>query len=295
MKLATFEVRGRVSYGVVKEEGVADAGARLAEKFPGQFPDLRAVFSSGALDHLAPLAAQKEPDYQLSDIRLLKPILNPGKILCVGVNYPERAAEYKENPDAAKYPSIFVRFPASLVAHEEAIVRPPESPQLDYEGEAALVIGRKGRRIPEAKALGHVAGYTICNEGTIRDWLRHGKFNVTPGKNFERTGALGPWLVTGDEIGVRPMRIITRVNGEVRQDDTTDRMIFPIPLLISYISRFCTLEPGDMIITGTPTGAGARFDPPRYLVPGDVVEVEVPGIGVLRNGVIDEGGGSSRS
>jgi 2-keto-4-pentenoate hydratase/2-oxohepta-3-ene-1,7-dioic acid hydratase in catechol pathway len=285
MKLATFEARaGRVSYGIVRSDGVIDAGARLTT----QFPDLRALLSGGALGQLAEPEAQGSPDFDVSEVRLLKPIPNPGKILCVGVNYPERAAEYKDNPDAPKFPSIFVRFPASLVAHDEPIVRPPESPQLDYEGEVALVIGHKGRRIKESEALAHVAGYTACNEGTIRDWLRHGKFNVTPGKNFERTGALGPWLVTADEIGARPMRIVTRVNGEVRQDDTTDRMIFPIPFLISYISRFCTLEPGDILVTGTPTGAGARFDPPRYLVPGDVVEVEVSGIGVLRNRVIDE-------
>ncbi|HWF37436.1 MAG TPA: fumarylacetoacetate hydrolase family protein [Candidatus Acidoferrales bacterium] len=288
MKLATFEVRGRTSYGIVEGDGVIDAGARLAKQFANQFPDLRAVISAGEFHQLETLVARALPDYHLSEIRPLKPIINPGKILCVGVNYPERAAEYKDNPDAPKYPSIFVRFPDSLVAHEEAIVRPPESLQLDYEGEVALVIGNKGRRIAETDALAHVAGYTICNEGTIRDWLRHGKFNVTPGKNFERTGALGPLLVTADEIGSKPMRIITRVNGEVRQDDTTDRMIFSIPFLISYISRFCTLEPGDIIVTGTPTGAGARFDPPRYLVPGDVVEVEVPAIGVLRNSVIDE-------
>lgn len=285
MKLATFEARGgRVSYGIVRNDGVIDAGARLAK----QFPDLRAVLSAGALGQLSALEVQASPDFALSEVRLLKPIPNPGKILCVGVNYPERAAEYKDNPDAPKYPSIFVRFPASLVAHDEPIVRPPESPQLDYEGEVALVIGRKGRRVKESDALAHVAGYTICNEGTIRDWLRHGKFNVTPGKNFERTGAMGPWLLTADEIGSRPMRIVTRVNGEVRQDDTTDRMIFPIPFLIPYVSRFCTLEPGDILVTGTPTGAGARFDPPRYLVPGDAVEVEVSGIGVLRNRVIDE-------
>jgi 2-keto-4-pentenoate hydratase/2-oxohepta-3-ene-1,7-dioic acid hydratase in catechol pathway len=288
MKLATFEIRGRTTYGIVKNDDVIDAGARLSNQFAGQFPDLRAVIAAGAFEELATLVARALPDYHLSQVRLLKPILNPGKILCVGVNYPERAAEYKDNPDAPKYPSIFVRFPASLVAHDEPIVRPPESLQLDYEGEVAVVIGKAGRRISQSDALAHVAGYTICNEGTIRDWLRHGKFNVTPGKNFERTGALGPWLVTADEIGSEPMRIITRVNGEIRQDDTTDRMIFSIPFLISYISHFCTLEPGDILITGTPTGAGARLDPPRYLVPGDTVEVEVPAIGVLRNGVIDE-------
>lgn len=284
MKIATFESDGRISYGVVKNDGIVDAGSH----FSGRFPDVRALISARALDELEQLARQTPANLKLSEIRLLKPIPNPGKILCVGVNYPDRAAEYKDNAEQPKYPSIFVRFPASLVASEEAIVRPPESPQLDYEGEVALIVGRRGRRVRESDALGHVAGYTICNEGTIRDWLRHGKFNVTPGKNFERTGAVGPWVVTADEIGAQPMRIITRVNGEIRQDDTTDRMIFSIPFLISYISHFCTLEPGDILITGTPTGAGARFDPPRYLVPGDVVEVQVPGIGTLRNRVIDE-------
>jgi 2-keto-4-pentenoate hydratase/2-oxohepta-3-ene-1,7-dioic acid hydratase in catechol pathway len=284
MKLVTFSANGRASYGIAKNNGIVDAGSRLGDRFP----DLRALISAGALDQLEPLLRSASADFRLGEVRLLKPILNPGKILCVGVNYPDRAAEYKDNPDQPKYPSIFARFPASLVAHEEPILRPPESKQLDYEGEVALVIGRKGRRIPEEAALQHIAGYTVCNEGTIRDWLRHGKFNVTQGKNFDKSGALGPWIVTTDEIEESPLRIVTRVNGEVRQDDTTDRMIFPIRYLISYISRFCTLEPGDIISTGTPTGAGARFDPPRYLVPGDVVEVEVSGIGTLQNGVIDE-------
>jgi 2-keto-4-pentenoate hydratase/2-oxohepta-3-ene-1,7-dioic acid hydratase in catechol pathway len=288
MKLATFEIEERISYGVVKNDGVVDAGARLSS----QFPDLRAVISAGAFHELEQLATHGGVDYQLSEIRLLKPIPNPGKILCVGVNYPGRAAEYKDNSEPPKYPSIFVRLPASLVAHEEPIVRPPESNQLDYEGEIALVVGlsggRRGRRIAESEALEYVTGYTICNEGTIRDWLRHGKFNVTPGKNFEGSGALGPWMVTPEELGSGPMRIITRVNDEIRQDDTTDRMIFSIPTLISYVSHFCTLEPGDILVTGTPAGAGARFDPPRYLVPGDLVEIEVPGIGILRNRVMDE-------
>jgi 2-keto-4-pentenoate hydratase/2-oxohepta-3-ene-1,7-dioic acid hydratase in catechol pathway len=284
MKLATFSAEGRVSYGLVKDEEVIDAGLRLADRFP----DLRAVISAGALDQLERLAAQAPTDFKLSEVRLLKPIPNPGKILCVGVNYPDRAAEYKDNSEQPKYPSIFVRFTASLVAHGEPIVRPPESKQLDYEGEVALIIGRQGRRIAEKDAPAHIAGYTICNEGTIRDWLRHGKFNVTQGKNFERSGSLGPWMVTPDEAGGAPMRIITLVNGEIRQDDTTDRMIFSMPFLISYTSLFCTLEPADILVTGTPTGAGARFDPPRYLVPGDVVEVEVSRIGTLRNQVVDE-------
>lgn len=284
MKIATFSANGRVSYGIVKDQRIVDAGSRLGDRFP----DLRSLIAAGQIDQLENLGAKASADLPVADIQLLKPVPSPGKILCVGVNYPDRAAEYKDNSERPKYPSIFVRFPASLVAHEEPIVRPPESKQLDYEGEIALVIGRRGRRIAEAEAMSYVIGYTICNEGTIRDWLRHGKFNVTPGKNFDGTGSLGPWIVTSDEIGADPLRLMTRVNGELRQEDTTDRMIFSMPFLISYISSFCTLEPGDIIVTGTPTGAGARFDPPRYLVPGDVVEVEVSRIGALRNRVIDE-------
>ena len=284
MKIATFSVNGRLSYGIVKDKGIINAASRLS----GRFPDLRSVIAAGQLGELENLAAKAPIDFPLADVRLLKPIPDPGKILCVGVNYPDRAAEYKDNSERPKYPSIFVRFPASLVAHEEPIVRPPESKQLDYEGEIALVMGRRARRIAEHDALSCAMGYTICNEGTIRDWLRHGKFNVTPGKNFDATGSLGPWIVTSDEIGADPLRLTTRVNGEIRQEDTTDRMIFSMAFLISYISRFCTLEPGDIIVTGTPTGAGARFDPPRYLIPGDLVEVEVSRIGTLRNHVVDE-------
>jgi 2-keto-4-pentenoate hydratase/2-oxohepta-3-ene-1,7-dioic acid hydratase in catechol pathway len=284
MKLASFESARGASYGIVTPEGVIDAGMRMGSRFP----DLRSVLAAGAVDELRGLAASAKPDHPLDGIKLRKPIPHPGKILCVGVNYADRNAEYRDSSQEPQYPSLFARFPDSLVAHEEAIVRPPESKQLDYEGEIAIVIGRSGRRISEADAMSHIQGFTICNEGSIRDWLRHGKFNVTPGKNFERTGALGPWIVTADEVGPRPLRVRTRVNGELRQDDTTDHMLFSMAYLISYISCFCTLQPGDIIATGTPTGAGARFDPPKYLVPGDVIEVEVSGIGTLRNRVIEE-------
>jgi 2-keto-4-pentenoate hydratase/2-oxohepta-3-ene-1,7-dioic acid hydratase in catechol pathway len=284
MKLASFEHERGASYGIVTPGGVIDAGLR----FGGRFPDLLLLIAAGATEELRGLAASTKPDYSLREIRLRKPIARPGKILCVGVNYADRNTEYKDNSEQPKYPSLFVRFPDSLVAHDEPLVRPLESKQLDYEGEIALVIGRPGRRISEAQAMSHVLGFTICNEGSVRDWIRHGKFNVTPGKNFARSGALGPWIVTSDELDRGPLRILTRVNGELRQDDTTDHMLFSMPFVISYISRFCTLQPGDIIATGTPTGAGARFDPPKYLAPGDVVEVEVPGIGTLRNPVIDE-------
>jgi 2-keto-4-pentenoate hydratase/2-oxohepta-3-ene-1,7-dioic acid hydratase in catechol pathway len=283
MKLAAFSIGNRLTYGILGNEGVVDAGARLGTLYA----TLDDVFAVGALDRVRTLAS-KQPDYSLSEIRLLKPLAHPGKLFCVGVNYPERNAEYKDGSEAPKYPSLFVRFPDSFVAHEEPLVRPPESDQLDYEGEIALVIGRAGRRIMEDEAMQHVAAYTLCNEGSIRDWIRHGKFNVTPGKNFERSGSLGPWLVTADEIPEGPLHIITRVNGQVRQNDTTDHMIFSMPYLISYVSHFCTLQPGDVLVTGTPAGAGARLSPPRYLAPGDIVEIEVPGIGTLRNGVIDE-------
>src|SRR5437016_3921908 len=169
MKLATFEANARVSYGILKDQGVVDVGSRLGDRFP----DLRSIIVAGQIGQLENLATKAPVDLALGNIRLLKPVPNPGKILCVGVNYPDRAAEYRNNAELPKYPSIFVRFPTSLVAHGESIVRPPESKQLDYEGEVALVIARRGRRIPEGDAISYVAGYTICNEGTIRDWLRH--------------------------------------------------------------------------------------------------------------------------
>ena len=284
MQLVTFESGGESTYGIVVEGGIIDAGKRLGRSLP----DIEAVLAAGALGRLAELGAHAAPDLALDGVTLRKPLLRPGKIICVGVNYPERNAEYKDGSENPIYPSLFVRFPASLAAHGEALIRPIDSPQLDYEGEVAVIIGQRGRRIEVADAMGHVAGYTLCNDGTVRDWVRHGKFNVTQGKNFEASGALGPAMVTADEIGARRLRIVTKVNGEVRQDDTTDRMIFKIPTLIAYISRFCTLEPGDIIVTGTPTGAGGRLNPPRYLKPGDVVCVEVEGVGRLENPVEDE-------
>lgn len=168
-------------------------------------------------------------------------------------------------------------------------MRPPESPQLDYEGEIVIVIGKAGRRIAEADALGHIAALSLCNEGTIRDWVRHAKFNVTQGKNFDRSGSIGPWLVPfSEEAQIADIALTTRVNGELRQQDRTSRMIFSFRKIINYISTFTTLVPGDIIVTGTPAGAGARFEPPIWLKPGAVIEVEAEGIGVLRNGVVDE-------
>ena len=285
MKFISFEKSGKAGYGTVINDRVID----LSKQFADRFPDMRAVLEADALPELRKAAEGSTGDYDLADVKLLRPVTNPRMTICVGVNYANRNAEYKDGSKEASFPSLFMRTPQSLVAHGEDIHRPPESDQLDYEGEIVLVIGKSGRRIPEDQALDHVAGVTIMNEGTLRDWIRHAKFNVTQGKNFDRSGAMGPWFVTMDEMpDMLDLRVTTRVNDEVRQDDTTASMMYPIPYLINYISTFTELHPGDIIATGTPTGAGARFDPPRYLKPGDVVEVEVEGVGILRNQIADE-------
>ncbi|MGE0484442.1 MAG: fumarylacetoacetate hydrolase family protein [Gammaproteobacteria bacterium] len=284
MKFLSFRKEGRSGFGAVVEGGVVD----LAARFP-DLPDLRAALRAGRLDELAAAAKGCFADFGMDDFRYLPTIPNPEKIVCIGVNYAERNAEYKDGSEAPKYPSVFMRSRESLTGHEEPILRPPESAQFDYEGEIVLVIGKGGRRIAENRAHEHIAGLTIMNEGSVRDWLRHAKFNVTQGKNFVRSGALGPWLVTPDEVDpMGCLRVVTRVNGEERQNDVTDNLMFPFRYLISYLSTFYQLQPGDVIATGTPNGAGARFDPPKYLRAGDVVEVEVPGVGILRNEVEDE-------
>jgi len=285
VKLLSFACRGRPSYGAFVGGGVVDLGHRLGP----QYRRLRELLEGDGLRSAAETAASNSPDYSLDEIVFLPPIPAPEKIICVGVNYRDRNEEYRDGSERPRYPSIFMRAPDSLVGHRAPLRRPPESAQLDYEGEIAVVIGTRGRRIPPSAAHRHVAGLTCMNEGTLRDWLRHAKFNVTPGKNFDQSGSIGPWMATTDEFdGFGSIRVMTRINGEVRQDDTTENMLFSIPDLIGYISTFTTLKPGDVIATGTPTGAGARLDPPRFLVPGDVVEVEVAGIGVLVNTVADE-------
>jgi 2-keto-4-pentenoate hydratase/2-oxohepta-3-ene-1,7-dioic acid hydratase in catechol pathway len=216
-------------------------------------------------------------------------LLQPGKIICVGVNYPERNAEYKDGSDTPKYPSLFVRFPSSFVGHGQPLVRPLESTQFDYEGEIVIVVGKRGRRISEARARDHIFGLTLMNEGSVRDWIRHGKFNVTQGKNFERSGSIGPWIVPlTPSLNVNDLTVVTRVNDEERQRGNTGTLMFSFARILAYISTFTTLEPGDLIATGTPPGAGGRFDPPKWLKAGDVVEVSCDGIGTLSNTVVDE-------
>ena len=280
MKLVTYQAAGEASFGILLDDGgVIDLASRLG------VPDMETMLGRGMLRAAAEFARAAPV---AGPHRLLKPLLRPGKCICVGVNYPDRNAEYRDGSEQPKHPSLFMRVPESLSGPDEPILRPPESPMFDYEGEIALVIGTAGRRILVSAAMDHVAGYTLANEGTVRDWVRHGKFNVTQGKNFYRSGALGPAIVTRDEAGEGPFHLTTHVNGELRQEDTTARMMFGMAEIVAYVSTFTPLAPGDLILTGTPTGAGARFDPPKWLVPGDVVEVAATGLGTLRNVVADE-------
>jgi 2-keto-4-pentenoate hydratase/2-oxohepta-3-ene-1,7-dioic acid hydratase in catechol pathway len=282
LSYARGENRG---YGLLVDGGVVD----LSRRCGARWPTLREVVEADALALLANENASRAADFPAEDITYEMPIGAPEKIICVGVNFPNRNEEYKDGQAAQSNPSLFVRFPRSFTGHNQPLIRPPESPQLDYEGEIVVVIGKSGRRIPQAEALDHIAALSLCNEGTIRDWVRHAKFNVTQGKNFDRTGSMGPWMVPYvEESQIADIALTTRVNGEVRQSDRTSRMIFPFRKIISYISTFTTLAPGDVIVTGTPTGAGARFDPPIWLKPGDIVEVEADGLGVLRNTIADE-------
>jgi 2-keto-4-pentenoate hydratase/2-oxohepta-3-ene-1,7-dioic acid hydratase in catechol pathway len=287
MKIVSFSVMSRPSFGLLTDTGVIDVGSRLGRRHDG-LHDLLAREGGEGTIALVTSFANADVDYPTGAFVLDKPLTTWGKCFCVGVNYPDRNSEYKDGSDQPRYPSLFIRFPSSFTGPGQPLLRPPESEQLDYEGEIVLVVGKAGRRIQAAHWAEHVFGWTLANEGTIRDWVRHGKFNVTPGKNWPQTGAIGPWIVPFAEAGAGPFEITTRVNGEIRQQDSTDRMMFPFGRIVEYVSSFCELLPGDVILTGTPTGAGARFDPPVWLKPGDVIEIEVPGIGLLRNGVRDE-------
>ncbi len=284
MRFLSYSTSAGASYGLLTLDGagVVDLGQRISG-----VRDLGDLLAQQRVDEAREFL-DAAADLPVADVTYERLLPWPGKIFCIGVNYGGRSAEYADPADAA-FPSVFVRFPDSFTGHEQALVRPPESPQLDYEGEIVVVVGTGGRRIPVERAREHIAGLSLGNEGTIRDWVRHAKFNVTQGKNWLNTGAIGPHLVTLDEIGdFEGLHLTTHVNGEKRQDDTPATMKYPIEYQIHYLSTFTTLRPGDIIFSGTPTGAGARFDPPVWLMPGDVVEISVPELGTLRNPVADE-------
>jgi len=285
MKLMSYLTPHRASFGVVLGDRVVDMGSRLG---PG-CPDLRSALEQGLLQRIASLAEQAPADFHLDELVALPVIANPGKILCVGLNYLAHRLEGQHAPEAPA-PTLFMRMPQSQVGHGRPMVCPRESTQFDFEAEMAIVIGTAGRRIREADALSHVVGLSAYNDGSVRDWqLATGQW--APGKNFPATGAFGPWMVTTDEVPAdRTLSLVCRLNGQEMQRTTTDLMIFPIPRLIAFISTFCTLEPGDVVVTGTPGGVGLRRNPPVWMKHGDVVEVELEGVGILRNPVVREAG-----
>jgi 2-keto-4-pentenoate hydratase/2-oxohepta-3-ene-1,7-dioic acid hydratase in catechol pathway len=284
MRFLTFLAGREAHYGAVVDERVVD----LYERMP-EYPTLRHVLDGGALIRAQDVAVAASADFDPDDIVYLPTVPDARKIICIGVNYPNRPLRTAPDGQRWEFPSVFLRTRESLVGHGQPILKPPETDQLDYAGEIVLVIGREGRRIPPDRALDHVAGLSIMNEASARDWMRRGEFNVTQGKNFERTGALGPWLVTRDECpDFGELTLTTHVNGEPRQEGHTGDLRFPFTYLISYLSTFMRLTPGDLIATGTPRGTGDEQDPPRYLEVGDEVTITVEGVGTLSNVVEPE-------
>ncbi len=277
MKIASYLLDGRSAYGVVSGDGLITVSKGLGNKYE----NLRAVLEAGALDEVRAAADGQATDVNVDDVQFLPVIANPPKILCVGLNY--EAHRIEAGRDKTEYPTIFVRFPTSQVGHNQPMIRTKVSDRYDYEGELAIVIGKQGRYLSEDDALSIVAGYTCFNDGSIRDWQRH-TIQFTPGKNFPNSGACGPWMTTADEIpDPQDLVLETRLNGEVVQHTNTDDMTYPVREIINYCSTFTDLMPGDVIPTGTPSGVGMARTPQLWMKPGDVVEVDISKIGVLRN------------
>lgn len=284
MRLVSYSRAGKAGFGAVGQDGIVDLGSRMATRGIGS---LRGLLAAGALDEARNLVATSKADFALAEATLGPVIPDPDKIICVGLNYRDHVAETGRT--VSEKPVLFARFAGSQIGHGAAMVRPNVSHELDYEGELAVVMGKRGRHIPAAKALDYVAGYSCYNDGSVRDWQRH-THQFLPGKTFHATGGFGPWLVTSDEIpDPAKLTLETRLNGQVVQHTTTDLMITTVPDLIAYCSTMLFLEPGDVIVTGTPGGVGAKRKPPLWMKPGDTVEVEISGIGVLRNPIVAEG------
>jgi 2-keto-4-pentenoate hydratase/2-oxohepta-3-ene-1,7-dioic acid hydratase in catechol pathway len=281
MKLATFKTAQGQSYGIVTAKGIVD----LKRYIGNRFADLKSLIGGNAFSEAAKHAGET-PDYQASDVTWLPVIPNPDRILCVGLNYQDHVVE--TGRDNTEQPAIFIRVPESQVGHKQPILRPRESKNLDFEAEIAVIIGRGGRRISQKEAWDHIAGYSCYNDGSVRDWQRH-TIQWTAGKNFASTGGFGPWMVTADEIppGTK-MTLSCRLNGERMQHANTDQMIFKIPKIIEYVSAWTTLAPGDVLVTGTPGGVGARRTPPVWMKPGDKVEIEIDKVGILENTIADD-------
>ncbi len=282
MKLVSFSRNGHSSYGACCGGGIVDLGARLSPRWPS----ISAVLRDSGLDELRDIAAGIVPDVPVSEVRFLPPILDPGRILCVGLNYRSHIEETGRQVPA--HPTIFVRFPDSHVGHGEPMVRPKVSDEYDFEGELAVIVGRGGRHIPASEASGRIAGYSCYNDGSVRDFQRHST-QFTSGKNFWHSGGFGPWLVTADEIpDPGALHLETRLNGQLMQSAPTRDLLFDVPCLVEYLSRIFPLRPGDVISTGTTGGVGKARNPPVFLKPGDRIEVEISGIGTLSNRIEDE-------
>jgi len=278
MRLASFTLDGRPAWGPVVDGGVIDATSL--------HPTLKAALAADALARLAAWAAGRPADAALDAVAFLPTIPDPGKVWCCGLNYDEHVRE--TGREVTEQPTFFTRWADAQAGHGQPMLRPRESVQFDFEGEIAVVIGRGGRRIAPADAARHVAGYACFNDGSVRDWQRHTS-QFAPGKNFWRSGALGPWMVTADEIPFgTSMTLVTRLNGREVQRATTEMMIHSIARQIAYVSTVAPLAPGDVIVTGTPGGVGARRTPPLWMKAGDVVEVEIDRVGVLRNPIADD-------
>lgn len=277
MKVVSFVRNGKSSYGVVSGDGIVDVGAKLG----GRYPDLLSVLQAGALAEVEAAARGAAADAKLEGTTLLPVVPNPGKIVCVGVNYDEHRREMGREPPG--HPTIFARWPESQVAHGQPVIKPAESDKLDYEGELAVIIGKEGYKLSEDEALGIIAGYSCYMDGSVRDWQTHTS-QFTAGKNFVATGGFGPWMVTADEIpDPQALMLETRLNGQVMQKSGTDLMTFNVRKIIKYITTWMPLKPGDVIATGTPGGVGTKRTPPVYMKDGDVVEVEISKVGLLRN------------
>jgi 2-keto-4-pentenoate hydratase/2-oxohepta-3-ene-1,7-dioic acid hydratase in catechol pathway len=280
MKLASYTVDGRAAYGAVVGDGVVTMNGRLR----GGPASLREALAAGAVDEMRRIARATPPDHKLAEIRFRPAIPDPDKILCVGINYRSHAAEVGRA--LPPQPSVFARLTNTLLGHDSAMIRPTVSEQFDFEGELAVIIGRPARHVTPDRALDHVAGYTCFVDGSVRDFQKH---SVTAGKNFPATGPLGPWIVTADDIpDPSRLTLTTRLNGQVVQHTTTDQMIYAVPKIISYLSDVTVLQPGDVIATGTPEGVGHGRVPPLWMKAGDVLEVDISQIGVLRTRIVDE-------
>jgi 2-keto-4-pentenoate hydratase/2-oxohepta-3-ene-1,7-dioic acid hydratase in catechol pathway len=281
MKFLSFRAGGGARYGLVKGEGVVDLTQRL------KYPDLKSLIAANGFAEAEREAKGAAADYTLGQVTYDPVIPNPGKIICIGLNYQEHANE--TGMTRASYPPVFIRWADTQIGHQAPIVKPDDSEQLDYEGELAVILGKGGRYIPEAEAAGHIAGYSVYNEVSVRDYQKHAS-QFTPGKNFPGTGAFGPFFVTADEVGaLKGKTIQTRLNGNVVQSSTLDMMISSPARLVAYLSTFTPLSPGDVIVSGTPGGVGWVRTPPLWMKPGDVAEVEIEGVGLLRNPIVAEG------